>query len=66
MPQASDPSLPARLRDRAAIDSALRDGTQAALLRHKVAGVPIVVWQDGKMVTIEADQITATTAPQKR
>lgn len=57
MPRPSDPELPKRLRDRALIDAGLRDGVQAALRRHKQAGVPIAVWRDGHAVLIDAKDI---------
>lgn len=57
MPRPSDPDLAKRLQNRALIDGGLSDGVQAALRRHKQAGVPIAVWQDGQVVLIAADQI---------
>ena len=39
------------------IDKALRMAAREALLRHKQAGVPIVVWRRGKVVRIPADKI---------
>jgi hypothetical protein len=39
------------------IDDALARGVAAALRRHKQLGNPIVVWRDGKIVHIPADQI---------
>ena len=39
------------------IDEALRRGVRDALLRHKQAGVPIVIRRDGQLVEVPADQI---------
>lgn len=39
------------------IDKALRMAGREALLRHKKAGVPIVVWRRGKIVRIPARKI---------
>jgi hypothetical protein len=32
------------------IDQAIEEGIQRALIRHKRAGNPIVVWQDGQIL----------------
>src|SRR5690349_7374450 len=39
------------------IDEALARGVASALRRHKMLGNSIVVWQDGRVVHIPADQI---------
>ncbi len=39
------------------IMDALNRGVNAALLEHKRAGIPIVVWQDGTIKHIPADEI---------
>ena len=44
-------------RDGRAIDEALRQAVRKALLRHKKAGVPIVSWEDGKVVVIPPEEI---------
>ena len=46
------------------IDKALRMAGREALLRHKTAGVPIVVWRRGKIVRIPASKIKVS--PQSR
>lgn len=46
-----------RLRDDKVIDRAMRRGVEAALLRHKRAGVSVVVWQSGAVVRIKPSQI---------
>jgi len=39
------------------IDRAAREGVRQALLRHKRLGESIVVWRDGKVVEIPAEEI---------
>jgi hypothetical protein len=39
------------------IDEALAQGVQEALRRHKQAGLPIAVWQNGKTVWVPPEQI---------
>ena len=39
------------------IDQGIEEGVQQALRRHKCAGNPIVLWQDGKMQWIAAEEI---------
>ncbi len=39
------------------IDKGIRRGVREALLRHKLAGQPIVVWRKGKVVEIAAKDI---------
>jgi hypothetical protein len=39
------------------IDEALRKGVRDALIRHKKLGNSIVIWRDGKIVHVPADQI---------
>jgi hypothetical protein len=39
------------------IDLALKQAVQEALLRHKQAGNPVVVWRDGKIVWIPPEEI---------
>jgi hypothetical protein len=43
--------------NREAIQATLRAAVQAALLAHKRAGLPIVVWENGKVVKIPANEI---------
>jgi len=47
------------------IDKALRLAAREALLRHKQAGVPIVVWRRGKVVRIPASQIKVPPRPRR-
>lgn len=39
------------------IDEGLRKGVREALLRHKKLGNPIVVWRDGRIVHVSAEEI---------
>lgn len=39
------------------ITQALAQGVRDALLKHKQAGNPIVVWHDGKIVWIKPEEI---------
>ena len=42
---------------------ALNAGVREALIKHKQAGVPIAVWEDGKVVEIPADEIVIPPDP---
>ena len=39
------------------IDKAVRRAADAAILQHKRAGVPLVIWRDGKIVRVSAEQL---------
>lgn len=39
------------------ITKALAKGVRKALLQHKQAGYPIVIWRDGKAVWLESKEI---------
>jgi hypothetical protein len=39
------------------ITQALAKGVRDALLKHKQAGNPIVVWRDGKIVWLDPEEI---------
>ena len=47
----------------AVIDRAAREGVRQALLRHKRLGESIVVWRDGKVVEIAAEEIQEDVTP---
>lgn len=49
--------IAARLADRALMDRAMRRAARAAAIRHKREGVPLVVYQDGRIVEIPPEQI---------
>lgn len=50
-------NIPEILKDRPRIRKAMRDAVQKAIRFHKLMGVPIVVWEDGKVVEIPPEQI---------
>ena len=45
------------LADKDKITQALTQGVHDALLKHKQAGNPVVVWHDGKMVWLKPEDI---------
>lgn len=47
----------------APIDEAMRQAARAAVLAHKRAGVPLVVWRDGRVQLVSADEIEAEMEP---
>jgi hypothetical protein len=44
-------------REGTQIDQAIERGAREARLKHKQLGVPLVVWQDGKVVEIPPEEI---------
>lgn len=44
-------------REGTLIDKALKEGVREALIRHKQASNPIVVWRDGKVVWLTPEEI---------
>lgn len=47
-------------RDPNKIMRSLKAGVKAALIQHKLAGNPVCVWRDNKVVWIPADEIPVT------
>jgi hypothetical protein len=47
-----------RVNDIPRILGALRQAVQEALLRHKLAGNPLAIWRDGKVVWIAPEDIS--------
>lgn len=41
------------------IDAALRQAAREAFLRHKRAGRPVVIWEDGRIVRVTAASLLA-------
>jgi hypothetical protein len=41
----------------AVVEAAMQQAACDALLAHKRTGQPVVIWQDGKVVWVPADQI---------
>ncbi|HVA49438.1 MAG TPA: hypothetical protein VNH11_23935 [Pirellulales bacterium] len=46
-----------------AIEAAMQEAVRNALLAHKRAGLPVVTWQDGRIVWIPAKDIPVTDSP---
>jgi hypothetical protein len=44
-------------RKQGLIDQALKRGAQKAILQHKRAGLPLIIWRDGKTVSVSAEEI---------
>jgi hypothetical protein len=53
-------------RERTPIDEAMAAAFREAVLQHKRAGQPLVVWRDGKTVLIPADEIEIPDRGQDR
>ena len=56
-------NIPEILEDRPRVQKALRDAVQKAIRFHKLMGRPIVVWRDGKVVEIPAEEIELLDEP---
>lgn len=39
------------------IDEALKQGVRDAMLRHKEAGLPVVIYRDGKIVWVKPEDL---------
>jgi hypothetical protein len=48
------------------IDKALRRAADAAILQHKRAGIPLVIWREGKVVRVSAEELVKSGKPKKR
>ena len=57
MKKKSEKSIDEIFKEGSLIDNALKKAVQEALVRHKQAGNPIVVWRDGKIVWIKPEEI---------
>lgn len=53
-------------RDGRAIDEALRQAVRKALLRHKQMGLPVVSWENGKVVWIPPEEIFVDDPQQQK
>lgn len=49
--------LAERVADHDRALASMREGVRDALRRHKQAGVPIVVWRNGRVEVIPADEV---------
>jgi hypothetical protein len=45
------------LADKGRVETALRAAVSAALVRHKRAGNPVVVWRNGKVIRLRPEEI---------
>lgn len=54
------------LLDGRIVDRAMRRAVQEALLRHKQAGVSVVVWRSGEVVRVKPTQIKVSRHGSKR
>lgn len=54
----TEKSIDEIFREGVLIDKALKEAVQEALMRHKQAGNPIVVWRGGKMVWLQPEDIS--------
>jgi len=45
------------VEDHQVIDEALKQGVREAMLRHKQAGLPVVIYRDGQTVWIQPEEL---------
>ena len=45
------------VEDRHLVDKALRQGVRDAMIRHKNAGLPVVIYRDGKTVWVRPEDL---------
>ena len=53
-------------RNQSLIDQALKRAARKAIHQHKQAGLPLVVWRDGKAVWVSAAQLGGNRKLRKR
>ena len=51
------------LDERTEIHEAIREAGQQAIREHQLAGQPLVVWRDGKIVWLDPHTLEAVSAP---
>jgi len=61
MEKGSEKSIDELFREGSQIDSALKKAVREALVSHKQAGNPVVVWRDNKIVWLEPEEIPVRT-----
>jgi hypothetical protein len=59
MKQPKNKDIDAIFRAGTPIDRAIAAGARDAIRRHKQAGVPMVIWRDGKPVWVDAAELEA-------
>lgn len=47
-----------RLLDDAALDASIRAALREIVLRHRLHGVPLAVWRDGRVVEVPAEHFS--------
>ncbi len=62
MKKKAEKSIDEIFKEGTLIDNALKEAVQEALVRHKQAGNPIVVWRDGKIVWLKSEEIPVVKA----
>lgn len=45
------------VEDRQVIDEALKQGVRDAMIRHKKDGLPVVIYRDGKTVSVKPEDL---------
>jgi hypothetical protein len=48
------------------IERALKRAAANAIEEHRRAGVPLVIWRDGKIVLVSAEELAPRRKPKKR
>ena len=48
------------------IDTALRRAGREALLRHKRAGQPVVIWKNGRIARVKAETLLSRSGGKRR
>lgn len=61
MKKKSEKTIDEIFKEGSLIDKALKKAVQEALVRHKQAGNPIVVWRDGKIIWLKPEEIPVQT-----
>jgi len=64
MPTERKETIREMLLDRPRIEAALRRAAREAAILHKRAGVPLVIWKDGKVVNVPPEEIEIPDLPE--
>jgi hypothetical protein len=59
-------SISAIFADGRLIDAAVREAAREAMRRHKEAGLPAVVWRDGRIVHVPPEKIRIAASSNRR
>jgi hypothetical protein len=52
--------IAAIIRDGTALDEAMTAAVRSVIERHRQTGIPLVVWQDGRIIELSADAAELT------